>query len=150
MAVIDERKAKQSYIRSIMFRILLVIFVGSWYYALGHAVLEEVAERNLIDLNTSKHVKYCSALYDEKDYGELMAYMNLYKLSGEHYDIYWEAVDGYLDYQRYLQWLRADRAGVENSGEKMEYYQKALEDNAAQCRHEENRELLEGYAHNVK
>lgn len=145
----NEKKQRISDIGGILLRIVLILVVGASYYTMGSLVLKEIAEHNLIDLNTVRHVGQCHDLYDEGNYGELITYMNLYKLYSENYDMYWEAVDGFLDYQRYLQWVKADTAGVKDSDRQLAYYRQKVSDNAKQSRFEENKELLAGYAEAV-
>ncbi len=46
----------------------------------------------------------------------------LYSLYGEGFDIYWEAADGFVDYQPYCQWPRAEKLQMPDAEKMTEMY----------------------------
>lgn len=93
----------------------------------------------------------CNKYYYEKQYGELYDYLALYDLyADEDFAIYWEMVEGYLDYRQYEMWAAVPEGEMKEKETKMAEYRQKIQDNVINCQFDMNRTQLEAYANMCK
>ncbi len=143
--------------RQIAIRSILVFFLTGFVGLLLLTMIGLLGESIWDKNNTSEYVRWCDGNYYSRKYSNLYTELTLYDLYDmEVYGVYWELMEGYLDYKTYLQWVEArDRGIVLETAEgdsgalieaKVEEYRQKVLDNAANCRYEGNRFDLEQWA----
>lgn len=92
----------------------------------------------------------CDEYYYEKDYAEMLDYMNLYQMYDEKYDVYWEVVDAYVDLQEYLKWQKVSETDIADA-RKMEkqYYDKVMAA-AGNCHFPQNQKYLDDFVESLQ
>ena len=93
---------KPSVIKMILKTIFVLGMAIGWLFtavSLVWMVFEEATDYYDSD---AYRMNRCDEYYYEKDYAEMLDYMNLYQMYDEKYDVYWEVVDAYVDLQEYL------------------------------------------------
>ena len=130
----------------ILIKIVIALIIGIILFGIGVSVLEEVADYNEDRGNMADKVRGCDRYYYDKQYGELRDYLMLYSLYGGEFDIYWEAADGFMDYQQYRQWLRAEKLQTPDAEKMTEMYRQKVLDRAENCVFPKNKKQMEAYA----
>ena len=102
------------------------------------------------DIDEATYVRWCDEDYYKREYGDLLERLQLSKLYGEPFEVYWEVTDATVAYEEFLQWHRAEKKGIEGSTEMAERYYNEVLACALGCRFERNRSILDGYAKEVK
>lgn len=138
-------KIRQPSSLKIIFKIVMVLLAAFFWYTLAKFMLEEIAEANDFRYNRADWVRMCDYEYYEKDYGRLKDTLMMGDSQEKEFDVYWEAVNGFEDYQMYLQYRKADAAGVGETEEKMEEYRQKVIANAKKCADSRNKKQLEKY-----
>lgn len=152
----NSHKSKQTYpqmpysrrkpsIARMVLKLIVAFLLGLFLMSAGLFFLEE-AEWAFYDKDEALRVSFCDEYYYKRDFARLRDELTLYDLQGEHYDIYWEVVDGYEDYVEYWQWNRTDEEAVSGSSEKASYYRQKVIANARNCEYEKNQKILDKWA----
>ena len=95
-------------------------------------------------------IERCDREYYDKEYGELYNWLVLDDCKEEEFDIYWEIINGYLDYCMYRQWSNCDEDKLPGSSEKAEYYREKVIENANNVKFSLNAKRLEELAGKVE
>ena len=125
---------KKLFFKTIGIFLFLFIFIYCAYF-----IFINYLEDYSWDHNETNRIYGCDSYYYDHDYGNLRDYLTLYNLYDDTYAIYWESVNGFDDYEKYLMWNKTD-----NIDKKNEYKQKVI-DNADQCEFSKNQKQLNGY-----
>lgn len=102
----------------------------------------------VVDRNDTWESSYTEEMaqeyYEEGRYGYLRMLLHLYDFYDEKFDVYWEAVDGYRDYQEALQYKQSG-----DEEEKEAIVEKVI-GNARKCKFESNQTILDTWAKEVQ
>lgn len=143
-------KKEKSMLPRIGIKLAAVLLLLSFWYILAGTALRELVDYNDVVHNKALSVRICDASYYEGQYGNLREFLQIEDLEGPDFDLYWEAVDGYEDYQMYRQYTKAYAAGMEEAKEAAESYRRKVLKNAENCIFDRNRKQLETYAEAVR
>ena len=133
----------------ILLKCVAVFFAVMMLWGIGIFLVDSIVEYN-DEKNVADKIRACDSYYYEKDFGDLRDYLILYDLYDTPYALYWEAVDGYNDYQLYLQWTRAAERGLADSSAMAALYKEKVEENYRNCAFENNRSQLASYLNTEK
>lgn len=92
----------------------------------------------------------CRTYYDDEQYGQLYYILTSSNLYDEEYEVYWEIVNGYIDYMEYGKWLNVTEEQISGSTEKIAYYRQKVIDNAKNCKYQQNKQQLNEYVDMIK
>lgn len=95
-------------------------------------------------------IERCDREYYDKAYGELYNWLVLDDCKEEEFDIYWEIVNGYLDYCQYRQWSNCDETRLPGSSDKVEALREKVINNANNARFSLNQRRLEELVEKAK
>lgn len=141
---------KRPSILKILLRGVCIFFVGLFVYGMCWGILNLVEEEDYLDVDTVDMVRWCDDDYYGRNYADLYDMLTLYDLEGETYDKYWDLVNGYIDYQNYIMWEKAEAAGVENAVSYVEEYYNKVESNAVNCKYPLHKPSLQQFFEEIK
>ena len=81
----------------IVLKSLVVLFEVTLILSMSGLLWEYVTEDVIWENDESLRITNCETYLREKEYGKLWEYLELYDLSGERYQVYWDAVEDRLD-----------------------------------------------------
>lgn len=143
-------KKEKLLLPKIVIKLAAVLLLLFFWYMLAGTALRELVDYNDVVHNKALSVRICDTSYYEGQYGNLREFLQMEDLEGADFDLYWEAVNGYEDYQMYRQYTKAYAAGMEEAEEAAESYGQKVLENAENCMFDGNRKQLEKYAENVR
>ena len=126
---------------------LVVIALFCWLLlSIVIFTFQEVADYNDYLWNRAEKMNSCDYYYHHRSYGLLRQWLETNKLDGPEFEKYHEAAKGFEDYQTYLQYTKAEAAGMAEAGDLAKEYRERVKENAQNCAFEENRKQLESYS----
>lgn len=111
------------------------------------------------------HLDWCEREYIDRGYHELYDTLDLYRLTGDKYALYWEMVNGYRDHTLYGAYRALGETGIDEVSYETEngtatlsipvekkrvFYGRRVLDNASTCEFEENQRYLMKFADEVE
>lgn len=139
-------KKRSNPIVGILWKLVLIVFLVGMMFSMIPAAMKAIVDYNEEHLNQAETIERCDNYYYDRDFGGLREILTLYDLYTQDYDKYWEAVNGYEDYQYYLQYKRAVAAGNTQYEQPAADYRSKVVSNWENCQFSENQKLLEEFA----
>lgn len=141
----EKGKIKQPSLLRIFIKIAAIFLVVFFWYTLAGSALEEIADINDFRYNEADWVRMCDYEYYSRNYGRLKDTLMMRYPQEPEFDVYWEAVKGFEDYQMYIQYTKAAAAGIEDADITAEKYRKQVIENAKECVSDRNQKQLDKY-----
>lgn len=138
-------KIKQPSLLKMIIKIIIVFLIVLFWYTLARTALEKIGQINDFRYNEADWVSMCDYEYYNKNYGMLKDTLMMRNSQEPEFDVYWEAVKGFEDYQMYLQYTKAVAAGMEEAAAIAEEYKQEVFENAQNCVDSRNLKQLEKY-----
>lgn len=131
-------------------KLMVILFMTFFYVSCAPVLLETLEDEIKMKTDQTYYVSKCDRYYYERDFDKLYSIMNLYDLYDSEFEQYWEILDGYVVYQDYYMWTKAETAGVEGAAAYIEDCQTKLSTMAKDCQFELNKELLNTWAQEIQ
>lgn len=132
----------------IMIRIVIkgivLSLVSLTFFLTAIAVIGLVADE--YDTTKADIVDRCNDYYYDKEYGDLYDYLILYDAYDEAYDVYWEIIDGYVNYIECAKWSAVSLDDVPDADKMAALYKEKLQKCIADCKFDKNKRELERFA----
>lgn len=141
----EKEKMKQPSLLKMIFKIIVIFLILLFWYTLARFALKKIEQINDFRYNEADWVSMCDYEYYNKNYGMLKDTLMMRNSQEPEYDVYWEAVNGFEDYQMYLQYTKAAAAGMEDAVKIAEEYKQKVIKNAKNCVDSRNLKQLEKY-----
>lgn len=131
----------------LIIKAVVAFFMGWILLGLFAFTIEEVHDSRE---NTTTTLNRCDRYYNERNFDSLSTTLSLYDTHNEKFDVYWEAINAYNEYNAYIQWKKADLVGVKDAGEMAEQSLNKLNSMAAKPKCERNQKLLNDFANKAR
>ena len=141
-----KRNMKKPSVVKMILKLLFVLIAGFFWFSMALGMLWMAFEDGTDYYESDAYIiNSCDEYYYEREYAELLEYMNLYDAYDEKYDVYWEVMDAYVDLQEYKKWQKVSSEEIQDAREMEELYYNKVTKASKNCAFPQNQRYLDDF-----